>query len=320
MKETWSFIQENLIQKKRLFLLVVIDKQGSSPGQPGFKMAVAEDGKMKGSIGGGQTEYRLVEMARKELKKESSGIYLKREIHQSDAEEDKSGMICSGEQWVAFYPLDEGDLPLISGINKIIKSGDKGLLSFNQSGISFDKDGRLHHQHKNPVSSQDEWQYLEETGNEKSLYIFGAGHVGLALSSIMSHLDFTIHIFDDRKDLPTLLENTFTNHSKIIDYRNIGKLVQEDQNSYVVIMTFGHKSDEIVLRQLIDKNLKYLGMMGSSRKVAKIFENLRNDGFPEETIQSVFAPIGISIESQTPYEIAISIAAQLVTIKNKKLS
>lgn len=320
MKETWPFIREKLVQNQKVYLLVVIDKQGSSPGKPGFKMAVGEDGELKGSVGGGETEYRLSEMAKKLLKTTETKIFLKHEIHKSDADEDRSGMICSGEQWVAFYPLNKNDLLLINTIEHAIETGQKGMLHFNQNGILFNKDQQRHHQHKNPVTSLLEWEFSEETGNQDNLYIFGAGHVGLALSNIMRHLDFAVHIFDDRKGLPTLAENTFVNKSEIINYKNIGHLVGEGGNNFVVIMTFGHKSDEVVLRQLINKKLRYLGMMGSRKKVKSIHSNLLEDGFSEEQIQKVRAPIGIPINSQTPYEIAISIAAQIIAEKNKNIS
>jgi xanthine dehydrogenase accessory factor len=316
MKEIWSFVHDKLAQNQNVYLLVVIDNHGSSPGQPGFKMAVADDGMLKGSVGGGQTEYRLVELARKELNTNQPKIILKREIHKDDVKEDKSGMICSGEQWVAFYPLDHSDLPLVSEILSATNKGIKGLLQFDNIGFSLKESERIHHQHKNPVTSPEEWHYEEETGNENRLYIFGAGHVGLALSRIMSYLDFTIHIFDDRKDLPTLLENTSADHSDIINYKNTRHLVDEGDGSYVVIMTFGHKSDEIVLRQFLGMDLKYLGMMGSAKKVARIFENLRQDGISEQSIEKIHAPIGIPIESQTPYEIAVSIAAEIISVKN----
>jgi xanthine dehydrogenase accessory factor len=317
MKKVWSFIEENLLDRKRVVLLVVVDNQGSSPGQAGFKMAVSEDNLLKGSVGGGQTEYRLVEKARKSLGNYNTATFLKQEVHQPEAEVNRSGMICSGEQWVAFYPLDYSNLELVKTINNAAQHGVKGLLRFDQHGISFEEGERLKHQHKDPVTSNSEWHYLEETGNELNLYIFGAGHVGLALSQVMSHLDFRIHIFDDREDLPTLLENTFTDFSQIVDYRKIEGLVEQGENSYVVIMTFGHKSDEVVLRQMIGKEMKYLGMMGSSRKVAQIYQNLRDDGFEERDIEKVHAPIGIPIDSQTPFEIAVSIAAQLIHVKNK---
>lgn len=316
MKETWSFIHEMLSQKKRVILLVVVDIKDSSPGQPGFKMAVSEEGELNGSIGGGQTEYRLVEMAKKELLKNDPAIFLKYEIHKPEAREDNSGMICSGEQWVAFYPLNQTNLSSIKEIEQVFDTRRKGMLHFNQDGFYFNEDESQHHKHKNPVTSSDEWEYTEVTGNNNCLYIFGAGHVGSALSKVMSDLDFEISIFDNRKELKMLAENKYAAHSQIVDYKAIGNCVKEGENSYVVIMTFGHKSDEVVLRQLLGKNLKYLGMMGSSKKVARIFENLRESGIFDDLTKKVSAPIGLPIDSQTPYEIAISIAGQIISVKN----
>ena len=116
MKEPWVFILEKLNQQTKVMLLVVIDNHGSSPGQSGFKMAVSQDGNMMGSIGGGQTEYRLVEKAKTYLLEEKPKIVLKREVHRKEAEKDRSGMICSGEQWVAFYPVNQSSQSTIEQI------------------------------------------------------------------------------------------------------------------------------------------------------------------------------------------------------------
>ncbi len=82
-------------------------------------------------------------------------------------------------------------------------------------------------------------------------------------------------------------------------------------------MTFGHKSDELVLRQFIGKKIRYLGMMGSHKKVDAIFKNLENEGFERSELDKIHAPIGIEIPSQTPYEIAISVVAEMIAVKNR---
>ena len=110
----------------------------------------------------------------------------------------------------------------------------------------------------------------------------------------------------------------FDHAAKTNDYKKIVDLVPVGPNSYVVIMTFGHKSDETVLRQLLDKNVKYLGMMGSKRKVQAIFSSLLLAGASEIQLDKVDAPIGLSIGSQTPAEIAVSIAAKIIQVKNAK--
>jgi xanthine dehydrogenase accessory factor len=111
-------------------------------------------------------------------------------------------------------------------------------------------------------------------------------------------------------------ENQAAHFSKVISYSEAGEQLPDGDNIYAVIMTFGHKSDEKVLRQLLGRPIKYLGMMGSSRKVKKIFENLRSEGIEEELLKRVDAPIGMDIGSQTPPEIAISVAAKIIQVKN----
>jgi len=81
-------------------------------------------------------------------------------------------------------------------------------------------------------------------------------------------------------------------------------------------MTFGHKSDEVVLQQFLNKNIRYLGMMGSQKKVDSIFKNLETERFSREVLQKVHAPIGLEINSQTPDEIAISVVAEMIATKN----
>ena len=316
MKETWKFIQDKLKSNKKVVLLIVIDNDGSSPGQAGFKMAVADDGTMTGSIGGGQTEYRLVEKAKIELGKKNPQISLKKEVHRLDIDVDRSGMICSGEQWIAFYPISAADSEIIDSINISIEKEEKGIIHYNQDGFTFNTGETEHHKHKNPVMSLEEWQYEEVICKKNHLYIFGAGHVGLALSDIAARLDFVVHISDNREGINTMTMNKFARFKEVIDYKDVSQYVPDGDNIYVVVMTFGHKSDEDVLRQFLDKKIKYLGMMGSEKKVKAIFENLEKHGFTKDVLQQVHAPIGLEIASQTPDEIAISVVAEMIKTKN----
>lgn len=316
MKETWQFIQDKLKDNIKVILLVVIDNDGSSPGQPGFKMAIAGDGTMTGSIGGGNSEFRLVEKAKRYLLLDNPEISLKREVHRKEAGEDNSGMICSGEQWVAFYPIESIDQNTIKNILISINKGESGMVHFTQEGFVFKIGDVSRHKHQNSDTSIDKWIYSEVIGKTNQLYIFGAGHVGLALSDIASKLGFEVHIFDDRKDVNTMDVNTFAHFKQVIDYKKANEYVPEGEHIYIVIMTFGHKSDEVVLRQFIDRKIKYLGMMGSSRKVESVFRSLKKDGFDKEQLKKVYAPIGVEISSQTPYEISVSIVAEMIRIKN----
>ena len=312
----WKFIEKELSGNLNVILIVVIDRLGSSPGKVGFKMAISESGAMIGSIGGGIMEYNMVELAKKEAKSTRKKIFLKRQVHNPDSEKDKSGMICSGEQTHAFVLFDKFKIDIVKKIIHQLDKGECGTLKINQSEIIFNDYSNIDNQNNFRFTDENNWEYTEHIGLKDTIYIFGAGHVSLPLSEIFRILDFRVIVYDDRSDLSTFNSNSFAHQKHIIDYKRIGNLIPEGPNSYVVIMTVAHKSDALVLKQLVSKNLRYLGMIGSKNKTKTIFENLITEGVSNSELEKVDAPIGLSINSQTPAEIAISIAAKVIQVKN----
>jgi len=131
----------------------------------------------------------------------------------------------------------------------------------------------------------------------------------------MKDLGFIVEIFDDREGLSTFDNNTFADKKHQVDYADIDNYIPQGDGVYVVIMTFGHQSDQDVLLKLIDKNFKYLGLMGSKTKIASIFKHTGINAESEKASR-LHAPIGISIHSKTPMEIAVSIAAEIILVKN----
>ncbi|HAF30260.1 MAG TPA: xanthine dehydrogenase [Bacteroidales bacterium] len=314
--EIWDFIHEELRKENNVVLITVVERNGSSPGIVGFKMAVSETGAMTGSIGGGVMEYNMVELAKKAAKSNDSKSFIKKQIHHADAGQDKSGLICSGEQDHAFIPLNHTQPKLIQEIKETLDKGNTGILSLNSKGLSFDKNKKIDKQIVYQFTDENDWEYAEHIGVKPTIYIFGAGHVSLPLSQIFRILDFRVIVLDDRKDLSTFENNTSAHQKHLIDFKNIGDIVLGGEQSYVVIMTVGHKSDATVLKQMVTKNLKYLGMIGSKNKVKNIYDSLMREGISETDLAKVDAPIGLSINSKTTAEIAISIAAKVIQIKN----
>jgi len=314
-KSIWVIAAEKIRSGKKCILLTVVESIGSSPGRPGFKMLVSSDGSFTGSIGGGKLEFDLVEKAKQNLKNKKIAIELLRRIHSDCAPIDKSGMICSGTQFISIIPLDKNNYKTIKEISDSVNKNSPGRINLGPDGLFFEKNktsSELYSFRKN----RKEWKYSEYTGNKKIMYIVGGGHCSLALTKIMHDLDFHVVILDDRKDVSTMGLNKLANSKKIVNYELIDKFVLEGSNSYVVIMTFGHRADYLVLKKLINKDFAYLGMLGSERKVEEIFTKMRKDGFSDKQLKKVFAPIGLRIISQTPEEIAISIAAQIIKVYN----
>jgi xanthine dehydrogenase accessory factor len=133
----------------------------------------------------------------------------------------------------------------------------------------------------------------------------------------MAKMDFHISLFDDRADLNTLAKNEFVHEKRIIDsYQNIGDFIESGANNYVVVMTLGYKFDEIVIRQLFDKKFKYFGVLGSRAKMKTLLKSLEKEGFDKNKLAKIYTPIGVQINSRTPEEIAVSIAAEIISIKN----
>ncbi len=158
---------------------------------------------------------------------------------------------------------------------------------------------------------------IEAINVKEGINIYGAGHCSIALADILSKLNFAITVYDDRKEyLDTEKFNTETN----LVHCNFDSLPKSVADSlYHVVMTYGHKHDYIVTEQLATLKYKYLGVMGSKLKAVELFDDLKRK-FDVEDISNINCPIGIKIGSHSPYEIAVSIAAEIIQIYNKKNS
>lgn len=316
--ELWQFVAGRLERKQCVMLLVVAESAGSSPGRQGFKMAIAGD-EMCGSIGGGVMEVRLVGEAKLRITNYELRIKtdIVEQIHQKNSP-NTSGMICSGRQTVIFYKLDSQDLPTIRKIIFALKNHQPEILLISNFKFQISEVVQSDFDYRFEQCGENEFLYEEKLGYKNHLFIVGGGHCALALSELMSKLDFYISLFDDRPNLNTLDKNRFVHAKRIIEsYENIDEFIFSGANNYVVVMTLGYKSDEIVIRKLFDKSFKYFGVLGSKAKMKTLLKNLEKENFPKEKLDEIRTPIGLPINSRTPEEIAVSIAAEIIAVKNK---
>ncbi|MBX7152450.1 XdhC family protein [bacterium] len=150
-----------------------------------------------------------------------------------------------------------------------------------------------------------------------NLCIIGGGHVGQALARLASQLDFNITLIDDREEYARALFP----HDRIRvihtppDYSAIP---EPAENSFICLVSKGYASDEAALRQIIRKPVRYIGMIGSRKKIRTVFENMQKDGFEQSLFEKIHAPIGLDIRSETPEEIAVSILAEIIQYKNEQ--
>jgi len=317
--EVWRLIVKKLSEGENCTLLLVTESTGSSPGRQGFKMAVSMAGEMKGSIGGGIMEHKLVELAKIRMVENKLDYRIKKQIHRKDVPDHQSGMICSGEQWIASCPMQIKDLEKASSVVQILEKKEKATLKFNQKGWEVIPGIPYENLFEFSFKDESKWSYIENLGYKHKVYIVGGGHVGYAMSRIMKMLDFHVTVLDARENLNTLEKNIYADEKVICEYNELANYIPEGKNHYVVIMTFGYRDDNIALRHIIQKKYRYLGMMGSEEKVKKLFGDMISDGFSESDIERVQSPIGLQIKSRTPEEIAISVAAEIIREKNKNL-
>jgi len=316
MKDTdiWNFIYKTISTDKKVVLLTVAESSNSSPGRQGFKMAVSEDAELIGTIGGGIMEKDMIEYSLDLLFGNESNT-IKRLHHKDKTKYEKSGLICGGYQIIIFTVIDKSHINMIEKIISLSKEKKNGELLISPAVIEYNNTDKI-----NPVSfnykADDDWEYKENIGLPLIAFVAGGGHVGLALSRIMKSIGFYVIVFDHREDVFTIEQNEYADEIIITNYEEIGNYIIEGERSYIMIVTPMHAGDSAALKSVIHKNVKYIGLMGSKRKIKSIFDTLRADGADEKFFKRVHTPIGLEIEAESPEEIAISIAAEVISIKN----
>lgn len=313
--EIWNFIERKLAADIPVVLMVVAESNNSSPGRAGFKMVVARDEEMTGTIGGGIMEYNLIKTARN-LFTENDRTIMKELHHDPHQALDKSGLICGGSQTVILRKLDRKSLPLCHEIINKYDSRQNGVLRITADHITLEnaKDDLPDIHFKSLPDS--EWIYEEPYGVPDTVYIIGGGHVGLAVARVLANLNFYIITIDPRKEVFTLKQNTYAHRIIHVPYDEAGKFIRDGHRSYVVIVTHAFTSDRTFLRSVIHKKVRYIGMMGSRVKIKKIIDELIEDGMAPALFEPLHAPIGLKIGAETPEEIAVSIASEIIQARH----
>src|ERR1700676_4725425 len=146
------------------------------------------------------------------------------------------------------------------------------------------------------------------------LYLFGGGHVSTAVARVAAPAGFLIGIVDDREAFAN--KERFPMATELYtSYEEAFEKIQPNSSSYLVIVTRGHKDDMRVLAWAVNTKARYIGMIGSKRKVISVYKALEKEGYSREKFEHVYAPVGVEIGALTPEEIAVSIAAELIAVR-----
>jgi xanthine dehydrogenase accessory factor len=279
-------------------LCTVVRTRGSTPQDKGAAMLVLRDGNSIGTLGGGCVEAEVRTRAQR-LMTENQSRLLSFRLDQDFGWDD--GLVCGGTMEVAIQVF--ASVESATPIQRILVE-----LAANR-GASL------------PIEVADESlqssRFEIEIPPKPTLLIAGAGHVGRALALVAGQLDFKVVVVDDRADC--LSPSNFPGAECIFgDIEHELSRYNINPWTYVVIVTRGHRHDAQALAAVIDSPAAYVGLIGSKRKIHKIFNELREQGVPRDQLANVHAPIGLEIAAVTPAEIAVSIAAELIAVRRNR--
>ena len=306
-------------------LALILRSDGSTPRGEGSAMLVLADGSIRGSVGGGPTEWAVMAAARELMETGGGTREMSFDLGGTDAV--RSDAICGGALDVCLHPVGARDLPALTRVCRARDARERAELVLWREGedcrlICLAADGcagapereeeiaracRIAAMHPDP-----RMLYRWSLAPVSRLWLIGGGHVAQATAQVAAVAGFDRVVVDDREEFAN--ETRFPGARCVVcneayDDLPAGEIGGDD---YIVIVTRGHKADRVALRWALGTRACYVGMIGSRSKCRLIHEALLDEGVPPEQLDRVHAPIGLPIGGRTPGEIAVSIAAQLV--------
>lgn len=320
----------------------LVETRGSTPQKAGAMMLVYPDGSQSGTLGGGCVE---AEVKRRALRLLDDGQTELLSFQLDDNYGWDDGLICGGRMKMLVDPIRPGsNVDYFLKFNQRLSAGmacteavivDPEKVPGSNAADRFllDPSGEVVASRASGPLPEEVRKYLRDINARPRPYvehgvsylpflqrcrlvIVGAGHVGQKVASLASEVDFDVWVVDDREE--------YCNPDRIPQAKRliVGPIdsalsgLEIDSNTYCLIVTRGHNHDEEALYHLAETNARYVGMIGSRRKIKLIFDDLLAEGISREALARVYAPLGLEIGSQTVPEIAISIVAELIAHRN----
>ena len=331
-----------LLERDESFARVsILDTQGSSPRHTGASMLVRGDGSITGTIGGGPLEATCITQAVDAVRARRHNLV---RFDSGDL-----GMACGGGGHVLIEYVDAKrpqEREVYDAVLRLWRDGGRGWLVTalpreDETDVPVrrclvDSTGSVT---GDPVCTLDDLRalarrggtydalvaedpariHVQPIGTRGRVYVFGAGHCGRSLVPVLSSLSFFTVVIDDRPDFASPERFPAADRIEVpASFDGVLKTLPIDDDSYLVIVTRGHSHDQTVLAQALETPAVYIGMIGSKKKVAGTLEALSKRGFSANDLARVHAPIGLSIGAETPEEIAISIAAELIQVRSTR--
>ncbi|MDO4564782.1 MAG: XdhC family protein [Clostridia bacterium] len=303
MKRLFYALHERLAAGERAALCSVLASHGSVPRGQGARMAVFANGETVGTVGGGAVEYRAFLLAEQLIKGGSSKV---QSFSLNKSEIADIGMVCGGDVLIAVQVFDNTETP-----DAILAALEKDTPSFLVTEIEGDsvKSFYVTETPPEPIKGR---LYVDKLVSSGRVFVYGGGHVSRALVPVLAEVDFRITVVEDREEFADLKLFSRADAAVKADFSALTPDILPGRNDYAVIMTRGHQSDFDVLRQVLATPATYIGCIGSRHKIKHTKERLFALGFTEADFMRVHSPIGLPIKGETPQEIAISVAAEMI--------
>ena len=354
MEDLYAEMISALEKNEKVALATLINRVGSAPRAVGAKYLIKEDGSSFGTIGGGCVEAEVWQGAQEVIKKQTSGV-----LHFDLTAEQLAagGLICGGTVDIFLEPLREEFAEIYRQIRKIKQKGgaailatlvsiDNAFLSGPATKILLRSSGEnVGHLSEGEGLEQRIWNegqaalrenrprmmtvrsenrkieiLLEPVVSEPTVYLFGAGHVSQQVSPLVKKVNFKVVVLDDREMFANRERFPEADEVVVSEFEHCLDRLPIDETSYLVIVTRGHLYDGVVLEQAVRTRARYIGMIGSRKKIHTLYKHLIEKGISKESLNRVRAPIGLEINSETPEEIAVSIAAELIKVRGEPIS
>jgi xanthine dehydrogenase accessory factor len=350
MKNIYLQILDYQTVRSPLALATVTGTSGSTPQKPGSSALFIQDSLLSGTIGGGAVEERVKKIVQTAILSKESGIFdfeLDNDISYTDEP------ICGGKMNVLVDARPELHHDTFEQLKQSILEGIPGLLVTKvtklegqsvdivrfwishidektippELKIDIEKKtrelfayGRRAKYTELALSLEAEIVFFEPVFPPAHLVIAGAGHIGKALAHLGKLLDFEVTVIDDREEYANIKNITDADCILVEDIGKAFQALKKTQDTYVVIVTRGHKSDADALKYCIGTGIAYIGMIGSAKKVAEMRKKFIGEGWSsQQQWRNIHAPVGLKINSQSVQEIAVSIAAELVQVRNASI-
>lgn len=349
MQDVFREIVRTLSQNESAALSTIVSSKGSLPMSKKAKMLVRRDGTFVGTVGGGCLEADVWAEARQVME---TGIPTLQRFILTEKHAGDEGLNCGGNVEIFTEPVQPGALhPIFEAVDRLHETRSSALLATLVTGdaravgrkLLITADGSIIGTLGDPALDErvrsethemiqedvlkiftveqgetDARVFVEAIRPDPQLFLFGGGHVSKAIARIAKTVGFRLIVIDDRPAFANA--DRFPEADEVIvdEFEDVVSRLPIDESSYLVAVTRGHQWDQPIIEQAVWTRAKYIGMIGSRRKVALMWKKLEAKGVPRHLLDQVHAPIGLDIHADTPEEIAVSVVAQLIQARRSQ--